>query len=232
MKKLIKWITPITMVVVLYSCRPMFHASGPLVSSDRELVQFSKVTLKGSMDIVLTQDSDYTITVEAAERKMKYISTKIIDGRLVVNVPDNKKITVYVPGHVLNEVVIDGSGNITADGELHPNSFEAGIRGSGDVKLNINANSMKVTIDGSGDVDLSGEAKSYNIEVKGSGNIESRNFKVESCGVEIKGSGDCWVYVTDSLNITIDGSGNVYYRGDPETVVTDISGSGKIIPIQ
>jgi len=51
-------------------------------------------------------------------------------------------------------------------------------------------------------------------------------LKTKECEVEIYGSGDCDVNVSESLDVRINGSGNVTYKGNPAEVNQKVSGSG------
>ena len=63
----------------------------------------------------------------------------------------------------------------------------------------------------------------------GSGNVKSFGFIVQKAEDDIKGSGDASVNVTQDLKVRINGSGSVYYQGNPPVVNSQISGSGKLI---
>jgi hypothetical protein len=47
----------------------------------------------------------------------------------------------------------------------------------------------------------------------------------------ISGQGDCRVTVTDELDATISGIGDVYYAGNPPLVRSTITGRGRLIPL-
>ena len=64
--------------------------------------------------------------------------------------------------------------------------------------------------------------------MKERGDFKGFDFQVNSCQIENIGSGDIQVYCNESLDITITGDGNVYYKGSP-SINVNISGSGKVV---
>jgi hypothetical protein len=72
-----------------------------------------------------------------------------------------------------------------------------------------------------------GQGKLY-IDNTGTGTINAFGFEVDTCYVNLTGTGDCRVNVNLLLNAVITGTGSVYYRGYPE-IVSSVTGLGRII---
>jgi hypothetical protein len=68
------------------------------------------------------------------------------------------------------------------------------------------------------------------VTVSGSGEYAGSDLATQQTEVEVSGSGNAKVNVTDSLTATVTGSGNVTYTGNPAQVQQDSSGSGDIVP--
>ena len=73
------------------------------------------------------------------------------------------------------------------------------------------------------------EAEEVNIGQSGSGNLSALNFNAENVIIGKSGSGDTSIGVTESFTVGSSGSGNIYYRGNPEKQSIGISGSTKLI---
>ena len=88
----------------------------------------------------------------------------------------------------------------------------------------------RVTSIGTGDVIISDfiDQPEIQISLEGTGQYQGFELIIEDCTVDILGSGDCEVTVNNSLDVTIEGSGNLYYKGAP-TIKQDITGSGSIV---
>ncbi len=124
-------------------------------------------------------------------------------------------------------VSLDGSGDIAMQ-EVIAKTTNVEIDGSGKlVVTDVIADTLSMKIDGSGDSALSGEVNHQAIAIHGSGSYDAGNLQSQVTTVDVIGSGDGRVWVTDDLEITIAGSGNIAYRGDPALTQT-VTGSGNL----
>ncbi len=120
-----------------------------------------------------------------------------------------------------------GSGDMMIRGIC--NDFDSNVSGSGRIngKLRINEDA-KMSISGSGKIEVEGTSKSVTARISGSGSIRAADLETGSCKVTISGSGGVQINVKNSLDANISGSGSVAYRGNPSSVNTHSSGSGKV----
>lgn len=124
-----------------------------------------------------------------------------------------------------------GSGDLEVDRgsarQVSVNSF-----GSGDtVAGELQAEAVDLTLFGSGDLEIEGgSAEDLRITIHGSGNVDTANFHSQRVEVTIGGSGEVEVYAGEALNVRINGSGEVYYHGEPAIVDKSINGSGEVEP--
>ncbi len=139
-------------------------------------------------------------------------------------------VEVRVPAVPGGFYEINGSGNVTQEGSapLTGDAFEIRVNGSGNVNLNLECARLKIGIAGMGNVDLKGKADALEVSITGSGNINAFDCKAVRAGIRIVGSGDAFVQVTDTLDCSIVGAGNVVYKGEPKNVTMGGAGSGKV----
>jgi len=82
---------------------------------------------------------------------------------------------------------------------------------------------------GVGDVSFEGNNQDeLDIDFRGVGHVFAYGLKVDKWVVLNSGTGDCKVWVNETLEVDISSLGNVYYRGNPEITFAD-SGLGKLI---
>jgi hypothetical protein len=67
----------------------------------------------------------------------------------------------------------------------------------------------------------------FRVVLNGAGSFRGFNLPTENCTVEINGMGLCEVNAESTLDITIDGAGEVIYMGDPD-VKRSIKGLGTV----
>lgn len=152
--------------------------------------------------------------------------TKIVTGDLDLKVSGSGSLKAEVEANNL-DASISGSGRIKLRGKC--NNMESGISGSGDVEADITvANKLDVSISGSGKLIASGKANTFKTSISGSGSIRAADLETESANIKIAGSGSVEINVKSELNATISGSGSVRYKGNPNHVNANSSGSGKV----
>jgi hypothetical protein len=92
----------------------------------------------------------------------------------------------------------------------------------------VSAEDLACQIDGSGEIRLNGASVNSELRVIGSGHIRGNQLNTDVCVAYISGSGTIDTWVNHALDVTIIGSGIVYYSGNP-AVESYISGSGKAV---
>lgn len=90
---------------------------------------------------------------------------------------------------------------------------------------------VKVSNTGTGNVVIEDFQKqeSLSVSILGTGSFLGFPMEVNTCEIEITGTGNCEVTVDSLLEVSIDGTGNVYYKGNPQ-VDADIVGTGSVSP--
>jgi len=88
----------------------------------------------------------------------------------------------------------------------------------------------EVSNTGSGMVSITDpmETEHLDIYLTGSGGFSGFALSAQSCQVNINGSGNCEVSTALRLDVSITGSGSVFYKGTP-SIKDHISGSGRVV---
>ena len=176
-----------------------FHISVPFE-------KLSKVTLTGSGDM----DSKDPITTNEFKVSMSG------SGDVVLDVNASKVKTE-----------ITGSGTISLSGTY--GNLKLDLTGSGNfVGTGMTSQSTEVKIAGSGNAKISGTTSTLEIEVIGSGSFKGLELGSNDTDVKVAGSGQAKVVANESLKASVNGSGTIVYKGNPENVNSKTNGSGKI----
>jgi hypothetical protein len=229
-----KIIVGVGVAMAFVSCHEGVNiTAGPQTQEDRVVSTFDEITVDGSMNLYVTQDSSYVIRVEAPENLLGHIKTEVTGNELKVyedhnHVVHSRTVNVYVSQSVLDRIILNGSGNIEASNIVSSN-FNVELNGSGDIYLDVATSNLNIDLRGSGDIDVVGIATNLLVEIDGSGDVDTRNIPATTATVDVDGSGNASVDVSNSLNANIEGSGNIYYWGSPATVVSNVTGSGSVI---
>ncbi|MBB3054902.1 head GIN domain-containing protein [Mucilaginibacter gotjawali] len=206
---------------------------------DRHLSGFHAVDVAGSFDVYITQGSTESVKVEAPSDIISRIITEVDGGVLkIYNKHDtfnwgdlwghHKKIVVYVVAKNLNSISLTGSGDAFFKEGISSNALRLSISGSGDMTGRVDAKNLDCSITGSGDMKLSGRAETSGVSLVGSGDFTARNLLTVNCAVRVSGSGDAQVNVSERIDASVSGSGDIRYTGSAKVVNSRKSGSGDI----
>jgi hypothetical protein len=208
------------------------EGSGNIITEEREVAEFTKVRLKGSGNVILTQGQTQSLQVKTDDNIMPLIETDVSGKKLTISHGKHHlrptRFEVHITVKNLEGVAISGSGDISGESRFVTDTFYAEISGSGDMDFEVETDKLASKISGSGSIHLSGKAEDYTLSISGSGAVNAFDVKAENVSVKISGSGDCRITASETLNAKISGSGDVYYRGRPQINIK-ISGSGSLV---
>ena len=128
------------------------------------------------------------------------------------------------------DVVINGVGEVMVN-SLVADELEINLNGTGSVEINsLIAEKSVVSIGGVGEVELAGAVEEQGVFVSGVGDYFAAELESQTAMVEVDGGPNTIiVWVTDKLDVTIQGWNTVKYYGKP-IVEQDIrSDPGKLI---
>ncbi len=230
------------LIVLLGSCNKdhlfdCLKSTGSIVSEKRSATDFNRIDVYNNPEVVITQDSVNSITVDAGEHIVSGITTEISDGTLTIRNENkcnwmrsySKTIAVNVHVKKLDIIHHHGSSTISSTNQLQNVTFDFNVWNSGDINLSVHADSIfsrqHLAV---GDITLAGASNYLYIFNKSNAFTYEKDLQVQNGIVILRGTGDCHVNISQNMNIEIHDSGNIYYSGNPQ-VTSWIDGSGKLI---
>jgi len=219
--------------MVYVSCNNLLPivGNGNLVTSERTVSTFEKISSGGSNEISFHVSPEYRVVVTADSNLVEFVTTDVRNNVLNIGFKRGSysstriQIDVYCPA--LTSVSISGSGSFTGNDTIITSTFDSNVSGSGEIIGTIECNNFSANISGSGKIIITGSGKNSDINISGSGIFSGSNFTINNAAVHVRGSGKAIIFVSEYLNVVISGSGEVDYRGDPK-IESKTSGSGQI----
>ena len=209
------------------------------VRADENLLDMIETEVRGDMLIIDIEGSirnievlEVYVTVENLEKVMINGSGDVesentiegIDFEIQINGSGDVELDLDVKNL---ETKINGSGDVEVSG-VHGN-FELRVAGSGDFYAeDLRLNECYIKINGSGDVKLKGSANKLLISQSASGDVNLYSLTTVDVEANTSGSGDVVVFVTGRLKVSLNGSGDLTYKGEPTSVDVSSSGSGDV----
>jgi hypothetical protein len=208
------------------------HGSGTIVTEQRTVSQFDRVSVSGSGELTLEQGDQESLTIVADDNLLPLIRSEVRGGHLSIG-PQNVNLgptrTIHYQLHLKNLSELHLSGSLRAKaGTLKTDRLGLRISGSGRIDVaHLESRALSTDISGSGTSTAAGVVDAQNVNISGSGDHHGFELKCARADVHISGSGHAWLWVSDEMNAHISGSGRVDYRGTP-SVDSHISGSGHV----
>ncbi len=230
------------------------RGSGNLKTESRPVSGITAVELDTSGDLTLSRGETESLTIEAEDNLLPLLTSDVNGGTLKLATKPGSGLSATKPIKYtlvvknLASLVLNASGSITAADLTGGDKFVVENSGSGDISLaavsagnttvnvsgsgaltitNLISTKTAVKIDGSGNARVAGTTTDQNVNISGSGDFNADKLASKTAVITTNGSGSATVQVSDTLNATISGSGDIIYIGSP-TVTQKDDGSGKI----
>ena len=192
-------------------------------------VQLSTI---GELDIHLGDKEE--LRISADDNLLQYFETGKDGGDLRIrsrrgfSLRPSQRVRYTLTVKELEFIGLSSSGNAHAPA-LSADRFEIRISSSGDLSMDgIEANALNVRINSSGNVTIGeGVVDEQEIRINSSGDYDGESLRSGRVTVRLNSSGNARLWVEESLDATLNSSGSVYYRGDPE-VFDSHNSSGRV----
>lgn len=208
------------------------RGSGNVVRETRDVSGFDRLSLAGIGDVILTQGSEESLEIEAEDNILRKITTEVRDGTLYIGYTQRallptKDIKFYLTMQDISGLEILGISNIRSD-EIDTDRLDINISGSGNIEIRtLTAEYLNVNLSGAGNFNAEGKVSEQKANLSGVGNYEVEDLESENATIILAGLGRAVVWVNDSLDVSISGTGSVEYYGSPR-VTRNISGLGSV----
>lgn len=217
--------------------------TGDVTTEERTTAPFTKIYVQDRINVIITEDTvaGQQITVEAGSKLIGLIRTEVVDGELRIR-NDNRcdftrrydvPVNVYIRvSNDITKITSKGTGEVTSTNALTDPMIDLETLSAGDISLQVNAGDVYTHQHSQGDVNLRGNASSVIIYNTGGGFTITDECTTPYAWVYTRTTGKITVFPSNLLIVEVEGSGNVYYRGQPGQLNTTINGSGRVLPLQ
>ncbi len=191
-----------------------------------------RVIVKTNADIIIRQGGRTIVEAESDDNLQQWIRAAASGETLYITTskklrPTRIKIYITAPSGSFS-VALNGKGNISNEGNLGFDSFGAEINGTGDIIISrLESEVSNLHISNSGNISMTGKGENVHAEIEGRGNIGLMNFTADRADYRLAGAGNIEACASRSLRAEINGSGNVFYRGNPVRKIV-ITGYGNV----
>ena len=243
-------LVPWLLFVSLFTLSPGAHSA----DETRPLEDFYEIRINVPHNVELVESEDTWVRLEGDSSSIEDIETEISDGILSITTEDgwfswgkSGEVQLTVAYQELEAVSINGSSEtyaailasddlrltVAGSGDLEVSTVNSqdvliSILGSGNIEIeDLETRDLSTSVSGSGSIEISGKCTSQDLKISGSGDYQASNLRSKHAEVSILGSGDGEIWAQTQLDITIKGSGDLIYYGNPN-VTRSVAGAGSI----
>ena len=239
MKPTIKPLMTLLVLIQLNSIQAQSWFSSGIGGSGNKTTQmiqtedYDIIQAHGPIEIHLKKGKEGEIAVTTSDNLHQYLEVESNNNRLEirlkkgVSIKRNGNFELSIPFESISKVSLSGSGVIDTEDPIS-GSLDISLSGSGNIDLKLDTEKVGTQISGAGNIKFSGTSKDSNLSISGSANYNGLELETQNTSIEISGSGRAKVNASESLKARISGSGSVQYKGKPDKVNTNISGSGSV----
>lgn len=219
----------ILLILVSVSCDDALFNSGDIITKNIEIEKFSKIYIEDIFEIYLIQDSVCRIEAKGGSNLIPNLEFSVDEDK-ILTIKDNNsanwsrnydKIELYISVDTLRYMRLNAPSKVVTQNTLiTPELVLLSIDDYAEYDININCNNCYIVNSetSGGKINLTGETNSFTFWARGSFEVNAENFIANYVTVKHESLADCKIHVTKELSVEILRDGNLYYKGDPETI--------------
>ncbi|MGW9686738.1 head GIN domain-containing protein [Flagellimonas sp. 2504JD1-5] len=205
--------------------------NGEVVEESRKVTEdFTVVSASEGLDVYVTQDSDFKISVEADENIIDLIGTDIRDGKLRIHAIENigratKKIYVSMPE--ITGLKSSSGADLIAQNVIESKKIDLDASSGSDLRVELVAEEVSADASSGAGIKISGKANSLYADASSGADIRARELFTKKCNADASSGADISVNVSESLVADASSGADIRYSGEA-SVQTKKSVSGSV----
>jgi len=234
----LQFLSLIVVVLLLAGCAipsaTQLVPSGPLVTKDYDLSDFSAVAAGSAFQMEITQSDKYSVSVTVNESLVENLEVNVSGNTLHIGLKPGLGITgaatmkAKVTMPELTGLDLSGASRTTLAGFSSDNSLKAEVSGASTLRGDLTCGDASFNVSGASKVELDGRAKNLDIEVSGASTVDLGNFASVNTTVNASGASKAIVAPSGSLDVEASGASTVRYAGEPTRVRENTSGASMV----
>ncbi|MFT3710408.1 MAG: DUF2807 domain-containing protein [Archangium sp.] len=176
---------------------------GPSVSETRSVEGYDALRVDDGLRVTFQKGETSQVTVDAPEKVMQYLDTKVKNGQLVIGLRSGVTVTTF------DTIVITASSPSI-------DTLEA-TGGSKLTAKDLSANPLRVTASGGSDIEITGASADLRVNASGGSGVTADQFAADAVSVDASGGSTVKVQALKSLvgsatggsTVTVTGGGDI-----------------------
>ncbi len=209
------------------------------------LLPFNTLELNSVFDVYLIQDTIYAVKIVGNPNVIKNILFKVENGILRISNesrgkwlgPENNRVKLYISSNRLSQIFPKETCYIETVNPIITDDFSI-IQGNkpklSQINLTLDCGTFLYwnNYQCGGKLTLRGKTKNLIVYSFALMSVNARELRTDYALIENNSKGDCQVFVTDMIEYSIRGVGNIYLQGNTnEIVANEQTSTGRLIQL-
>jgi len=205
--------------------------NGVVVEESRNVSEdFTSIHASEGIDVFVTQNDAFKISVEADENIIDLIGTDVKNGRLKIHAIENigratKKVYVSLPD--VTALESSSGADLIAQNLIESERIELDASSGSEIQVELSAREVTADASSGADIKVSGTTQVLYADASSGSDIRAKNLFTKQCTADASSGADISVNVSESLIADASSGADISYTGDA-TVQTKKSVSGSV----
>ncbi len=211
------------------------EGEGVIVTEVRDLSAFSRIRVNGNMHVTVVDGGSYSARVTTDDNLTEACRTSIRNGILEVDwaydVSPSAEAEVVITSPYLTSFANNGDGDVSFEATGILSDLRLELNGSGDLFFRGHVDRLTAVVNGDGILEMEGSAAILKAQVNGSGALYADPLTASDIQAVMAGSGDMTLALDGGawLDLTVSGSGQTEWWGNPGKLTYHLSGNGAVV---
>ena len=213
------------------------EGSGNVITQRRAVQSFDKINVDGILTVYIEQDEFYKVEVRTDDNLQYIVNIENENNELIVSTNPNEefdasKMDVFITCPDIKEIVLYGVNALYCKERLILNATDIEKKNTGFMQFNAVLDELNIDTDGVGDLELIGKSQDLTIVNDMVGNIDAFEFKAFNVYLTNSGTGTVEIYASNLLDVDLFGVGDVYCKGNPQRIIKNSDGIGRLYIVE
>lgn len=197
----------------------------PLVSfsqtqkQTRQASNFTAVSASGIFQVYITQSDEYSVVVEAEEKHIDNVRTRVRNGVLMLDFESSArnvgKIIARVSAPEFTSLKATGAVTFRSENLLQAPALEVSGTGATQFNLQLDVEQLTTRLTGASQVTYSGQATSHDLAATGASVVRAYELYTENTEVKIDGASNARINASTLLRGSVTGTSSLRYQQAP-----------------
>lgn len=240
MISLVKIIVTAFMAILFGACNFTFDlgenhisGSGKVVTKERNVNNFDKVTVSNALDCEVTQGKTFSVIVEADDNLVNNITTEVVNGTLEIECKYNsftnvtsKKVKVQLPK--VSSLKATSGSSLKAINLIKGNNIVLSTSSAANLEATLNSENISLESSSGSTLIASGKAINLKTDASSGSHIKATRLQANQIIAESSSGSSIHVFPIVKLKAQASSGGNVQYHNNPKIISKEESSGGSI----